>query len=327
MTTPRTLLALLSSRRFRSGTEIAAELGVSRAAVCKSVRRLQELGVTVDAVPGRGYRLRNEIELLSLDEIRARAPGAISRIAEVFCLDEVDSTNHFLLQRARYENAASSLCVAERQTAGRGRRGRSWHSPFGANVYLSVLWTFNRPASELGALGLAVGVTTVLALEKLGIEGLGLKWPNDIYWNGRKLGGLLLELAACEALGPCRVVVGLGLNVNMPRSDTTSVIDQPWVDLAAIGKEGGRSRNHLIAVLLEQMIPALETFEAKGIAAFVSEWQRLDLAAGRNLELRLGDRTCRGLGRGIDDEGRLLMESDGRVDAFAAGEVSLRLSP
>lgn len=326
MASPYTLLKFLSESRFSSGTGIAAALGVSRAAVCKSVRRLQELGVVVDAVPGRGYRLRDPVDLLDPAEIRRGSAAVSAKVGELYCFEELDSTNRFLLQKARQGVTNPQICLAERQTAGRGRRGRSWYSPFAANIYASVLWSFMRPASELGALGLAMGVATVRALEILGCRDLGLKWPNDIHWQGRKLGGLLLELAACEADGPCRVVVGLGLNVRMPRGSGTDDIGQPWTDVATVLGGTGPSRSGIAAVVLEQMVVALEAFDTHGITPFLEDWRRLDLAAGRPLELHLGERLCRGTGKGIDVQGRLLMETEGRIDAFAAGEVSLRLS-
>lgn len=327
MPTAQSLLDALADGRFHSGSELARRFGVSRAAVWKAVQRLAELGVGVDAVRGRGYRLRSPYEPLDAAAIAqglAQA-GAVPPPIEV--LPCVDSTNRRLLQYAREGGAAPSVCLAERQTAGRGRRGRLWHSPFGANLYMSVLWSFDRPASALGPLGLVVGLALADALEAAGLEGHGLKWPNDIYWDGRKLAGILLELAPCEADGPCSVVIGIGLNVAMPQEDAQGFIDQPWVDLATAMGDAHPSRNRLATLILRNLMPALQGFSAAGLGPFLPRWQQRDLAAGRVVELHRPDGVVRGCARGIDEHGRLLLEVDGRSEAHAAGEVSLRLSP
>lgn len=327
MPTVRSLLDALADGRFHSGSELARRFGVSRAAVWKAVQRLAEAGVTVDAVRGRGYRLRSPYEPLDAAAIAGDLVQAGAAVPAMEVLTSVDSTNLRLLQYAREGGAAPRVCLAERQTAGRGRRGRRWHSPFGANLYMSVLWSFNRPAGALGPLGLVAGLALAEALETAGLRGHGLKWPNDIYWGGRKLAGILLELAPCEADGPCPVVIGIGLNVAMPQEQARGAIDQPWVDLATA--LGGRypSRNRLASLILQTLMPALQDFGAAGLAPFLPRWRRLDLVAGKPVELHRPDGVVQGCARGIDEHGRLVLEVDGRSEAHAAGEVSLRLSP
>lgn len=326
MLSPDDLIAALSDGHFKSGQDLADRFQVSRAAVCKGIRRLLELGVPIDAVRGRGYRLRHPFEPLDEGVIRDALATRYSMITEVEVFQVLDSTNRHLMEQARGGAAGPRVCLAESQRAGRGRRGRAWCSPFGANLYLSLYWVFDLPASALGALGLVAGVSVARALETLGLRGHGLKWPNDLLWQGRKLGGVLIELASCEAEGPCRAVLGVGLNITMSDLYPKPEIDQPWVDLITAHPGLGASRNRVAIAVLEELIESLQRFPLSGLTGVGDDWRRFDLVTGREVELRTGHETICGRAVGVDSQGYLLVHTQGGVRPFASGEVSLRLS-
>jgi BirA family biotin operon repressor/biotin-[acetyl-CoA-carboxylase] ligase len=227
------------------------------------------------------------------------------------------------LNRAKDDLPGGWVCLAEYQSAGRGRRGRSWVSPFGANLYLSLLWHFSLEAALLSGLSLAVGVALMRALTALGTPELGLKWPNDVLWRRRKLAGVLLEFGG-ESSGLCHIVAGIGLNVAMPRY-AEPAIDQPWIDLRSIIGSERLSRNHLAARLIGELVTAFVQFEQAGFAAFREEWNHYDLARDRPVILQLPTTTLSGIARGVDEAGALLLETDAGIRSFLGGEISLRL--
>ncbi len=321
----RQLLESLSDGRFHSGEELAIVLGVSRAAVWKVVRLLGQRGLEIQAVRGRGYRLPEPVEFLERERILAGLdPEARRLIHQVDVHTELDSTNTYLMAQAKCGLPGGAACLAERQLAGRGRRGRTWVSPYAANLYLSLLWRFNQDSGLSGALSLAVGVAVMRALQAEGLTGTGLKWPNDLLWRGQKLGGILLEFGG-ESSGPSYVVAGVGLNVSMPRSARTA-IDQPWADLRGVL---GRpvSRNALAARVLGEMGLILARYERGDWLDIKTEWRSYDLTLGRAVTLKLPHTTVAGVARGVDDSGALLLETHTGLHRYTAGEVSLRFSP
>lgn len=322
----KTLLRLLSDHRFHSGTELAAALGVSRTAVWKHIRDLEALGLDIAAVSGKGYRLTSPLQWLDEAAIRAGLnPAAAALLAKLDLHDELDSTNTHLMRAVPNGAATGTVCLAETQTAGRGRIGREWLSPFGSNVYLSLLWRFDDPSRAAG-LSLAVGVAVVRALAGLGCGGAGLKWPNDVLWGESKLGGILLEVAG-EAHGSCAVVIGVGLNRHIPAS-VGRAIDQAWADLAGIaGGAAPPPRNRLIAALLNELLPLVADYEEYGLAPWLPEWRRHHRLQGREAVVHLGETRIRGRIVGVNDEGLLVLEcEDGGLRRFASGDVRLRVA-
>jgi len=318
------LVRHLADGRYHSGEALANALGLSRAAVWKAARKaVDRLGLAIESRRGKGYRLAEALELLDperfLGSMSRQGQGRITRL-EIY--DDIDSTNAHLMAEGHAGAPSGSLCLAERQTAGRGRRGRRWVSPFGANLYLSLLWRFPVGPGELGGLSLAAGAALAQVLEVAGIVGIGLKWPNDLLWRRRKLGGLLLEVAA-EVQGPSLVVVGLGLNTRL-RGDEILGIDQPWVDLAEILGPQGYSRNEIAARLAEALTATLERYGREGLAPFLPLWERYDIYRGETVEIRMGDRVIAGIQAGITEQGALRLEVAGEIQIFNAGEVSLR---
>ncbi len=313
------LLAHLADGRFHSGESLGKALGVSRAAVWKKIRAIGALGLEVQAVNGKGYRLRQPLELLERDQILSVLDASTRALLDgLEILPEVDSTNRYLMTRSR----ARIACFAEYQQAGRGRRGRPWLSPFAANLYLSLSWRFDGPATALSGLSLAVGVWIAEALHDAGIgEGIQLKWPNDILHRNRKLGGVLVEMKG-EAEGPCLAVIGVGLNLDMRGHDTGS-IDQPWTDLHTITKRRP-PRNRLAGLLLHHLLKGIVEYERHGLTPVHHRWNHLDCMAGKPVSLHLPSETLSGIAGGIDEKGALLLRTTNGVRTIHSGEVTLR---
>ena len=324
METPLHIIRLLADGRCHSGEAIAAHLGVSRAAVWKALRKAGEaLGLDIVAVRGRGYRLPAPLELLDAARILAAlSPEAQQRIARLEIHDAIDSTNTRLMQEAAGGAPSGTLCLAERQTAGRGRLGRTWVSPFGANLYLSLLWRFPFGPAGMGGLSLAAGAAVANALRAAGTGDIGLKWPNDVLWQRRKLAGLLLEVAG-EVHGPAHVVVGVGVNTHL-EPDQGAAIDRPWVDLDQALGRGAYSRNALTAGVAEALIQAMDRFGREGLAPFLADWERYDLYRGEQVEVHWGQQRVRGTHLGLDASGALRLDTGAGIETFQAGEVSLR---
>lgn len=316
------LVEQLADGRFHSGESLGQCLGVSRAAIWKQVRGLQNMGFVVHAVRGKGYRLANSLELLDQQLILASVNEARQgQITGIELFHELSSTNEYLRQRKGIRSG--TVCLAERQTQGRGRRGRRWISPYGANLYLSLLWRFDQGVTVLGGLSLVVGLALLRTMREFGVGDAGLKWPNDVHVQGAKLAGILIEIAG-ETAGPCSTVIGIGINVAMPDPEGQE-IDQRWIDLARVTSEPV-SRNRLAGRLLEQLITILQEFEASGLSPFVEEWQRYDIAMGREVQVQFGEYVVLGKGSGIDVDGAFLLDTGNGLRRFASGEVSLRIT-
>lgn len=318
------LLRCLAEARFCSGPALAQRLGLTRTAVWKQVQSLKHLGLTVHSVAGKGYSLAMPLELLDEQRIRDGLSQAVrSRVADLQVYGVLDSTNDFLLRQPPSTTGGAWVCLAEMQTAGRGRQGRPWVSPFGASIYLSLLWRFAEGPATLGGLSLAVGVAAVRALRRVGVEGVGLKWPNDLLWRGRKLGGVLIEVNG-ESHGPCRAVLGLGLNGALPAQAATA-IDQSWVDLQEVCDGAPPARNHLATALIEECVTLLADYADVGLKAYLPEWRSLNCLQDQPVVVHFAQHQEAGIARDVTDDGLLVLElPNGRRKAYAAGEVRLR---
>ena len=315
------LAGYLSVQETRSGEAIASELGCSRTAVWKHVEGLRSLGIEIDAVAGKGYLLREPLELLDsrliLDGLE---PAVRNKLRDLSIESSVDSTNS-ALHRLTVEDQHAAAILAEQQTSGRGRRGRQWHSPYARNLYLSMGWKFENALSELGCLSLVVALATANALGRAGLEGQRVKWPNDLLLDDRKLCGCLVEVQG-DSQGPCHAVVGVGINVHMPASAETAGIDQPWTDVHS--QLPACSRNTLAALLLEELITGLDLFTEKGFAPFKDAWEQMDGLHGQSIEVFAGQSVLKGTARGINASGALLLDTGKEVLTLYSGEVSLR---
>lgn len=319
------ILNRLADGEFHSGEALGAGLGISRMAVWKHLKALRDLGIELETVRGKGYRLPVSCELLDRDRILANAsPDLLAMLGPVEVLMETDSTNTRLREQALNGARSGAVCLAELQHRGRGRHGRNWVSPFASNLYLSLLWRSPLGAAALGGLSLVAGIAVLRCLQAIGVTGAGLKWPNDVLANDAKLAGILIDVAG-ESAGPCAVVIGIGINVAMQKRDAHA-IDQSWTDLHSLTGRRDISRNRLAASLLDCLLPTLQTFESGGLQPFLAEWQRHDLVSGRRIDLRLPNAVVRGTARGIDAGGALLVDTDGGRRRFTSGEVSVRMA-
>jgi BirA family transcriptional regulator, biotin operon repressor / biotin---[acetyl-CoA-carboxylase] ligase len=257
---------------------------------------------------------------LSAEGLRARlSPVARAALGQLQVLARVDSSNSVLLRSASTLADRAAL-IADAQTAGRGRRGRAWQSPPGANLYLSLFARMHRPIRMLGGLSLALGIACVEALRAAGVEGAGIKWPNDLLVDGHKLGGLLVELAG-ERDGRTEAVIGLGLNLRMPQAEAAA-IDQPWIDLATLGVDPAREL--WAARMIEALLDAVDRFDAEGLAAFATRWDALDALAGHSLRVHAADGDHEGHNGGIDAEGGLRLHTAAGERIFHSAQVSVR---
>ncbi|GAB3112129.1 bifunctional biotin--[acetyl-CoA-carboxylase] ligase/biotin operon repressor BirA [Aestuariicella hydrocarbonica] len=315
------ILTLMADGEFHSGKVLGELLGVSRTAVWKHLQKLEAYGIPLESVKGKGYRLPGGIELLDPERIESGLAGAAkSFLSELDVRQSVDSTNVQAMARAGVGGGHGYVCLAEHQTAGRGRRGRTWVSPFGQSLYCSVVAEFDGGAAALEGLSLAVGVALVRALRRLGAEGVGLKWPNDVLWQGRKLAGVLLEMTGDPA-GVCQVVVGLGLNVRMA-AQSAEGIDQPWADMSQILPQ--LSRNELATAVLDELLPLLAGYHVAGFTACRDEWEAVHVFAGREVTLMIGNEVVSGVALGVTNSGALRLAIGDTVEEFNGGEVSLR---
>lgn len=313
-TVPLTLISILSDGEFHSGEQLGETLGMSRAAINKHIQTLRDWGIDVFTVPGKGYSLPEPIQLL--EEARIRSEVGHGKVA---VLPVIDSTNQYLLDRLS-ELQSGDACVAEYQQAGRGRRGRKWFSPFGANLYLSMYWRLEQgPAAAIG-LSLVIGIIMAEVLQDLGADKVRVKWPNDLYLNDRKLSGILVELTG-KTGDAAQIVIGAGVNLTMRRVES-EIVNQGWISLQEAGIT--IDRNTLASRLIKELRAALVLFEQEGLAPYLSRWEKLDNFIDRPVKLIIGDREIFGTSRGIDTQGALLLEQDGVIKPWVGGEISLR---
>jgi BirA family transcriptional regulator, biotin operon repressor / biotin---[acetyl-CoA-carboxylase] ligase len=325
------LLALLSDGAFHSGEKLAKRLRISRGGIWKIISTLRESGIEIQSVPRQGYRLPRAVDLYDRTQILdAASSHTQSALVRTDVLLTVDSTNRFVTDISESLDAGcAQLCVAELQNAGRGRRGRSWMAPFGAGICMSVGWQFSEAPPTFSALSLAVGVAVVTALRKLGATDVGLKWPNDLLWKGRKLGGILIEMRG-ESAGPAHVVIGIGINMRMPTAIRLLLAEQQAAviaDVYEIMRERTPNRNVLVGAIVDELVDMLKTFATEGFAPFQSTWRDLDALANAPVKVINGAQTTQGLARGVDPDGTLLVDVGGEIRKFASGEVSLRAAP
>jgi len=317
----------LSDGDFQSGEALAAELAVTRAAVWKAVEQLRDLGVSLDASTNKGYRLARGVSALSVERIASLLPEDVRSHIESLQVEwTLESTNTKLLDAWPPAAGFASVLLAEHQTGGRGRRGRSWVAPPGGAVCLSVSWQYAELPADLSALSLIVGLCVVNALHELGVEGVNLKWPNDLVTANGKLGGILIEMRA-EAGGPVHVVIGIGLNVLLDDEARATVKAAGNVaDDIRAHRDPAPDRNAMVAGVLRRLLPALREFPRHGLKPHLSHWNACDALFGREVNVENVGQITRGVARGIDAHGALLVETPAGVHRFISGEVSVRVT-
>jgi BirA family transcriptional regulator, biotin operon repressor / biotin---[acetyl-CoA-carboxylase] ligase len=319
------LFAALADGRFHSGEALAGELGVSRSAIWKAATALRELGATLHAVRNRGYRLALVSEALNGTVVHAHLGRDVrEHVTHVETAWSLPSTNTWLLERPNPAAGTTEVCLAEYQSAGRGRRGRVWLAPPGSALCFSLSWTFREVPADFGALSLCLGVCAVRVLKSLGVAGIALKWPNDLLVGERKLGGVLIELRA-ESTGPACVVIGIGINVALGRQvlQKIAATGTAATDLVSAGLQSPK-RNALAAALACACVRGLRQYEREGLKPFIAEWRAADALRGRPVNVSTVNGAVQGLARGIDLHGALLLDTPDGVKRFISGDVTVR---
>lgn len=325
-----TLLRELADGDFHSGEDLAAKVGLTRARVSQVLKEAEASGLALERIKGRGYRLLEAPGFLDAEAIRRRLaelgagrPAATPLAVEV--VDQIESTSSELSRRSQRKDIHGMLLAAEWQTAGRGRRGRSWTAVAGGSITFSLGWRFEQGAGFLAGLSLAVGVAVVRALEAEGFRDVALKWPNDLVHRHHKLGGILIDLNG-DALGPSVVVIGVGINVRLP-ANVREDIPVPVTDLTSIAlrKMLPVDRNRVLARLSDELAATLHQYAVEGFAPFAAEWQHRHAYQGKMVKLLLPDgATVTGKVAGVDASGALVLADGPRRARFLSGEISLR---
>ena len=308
---PLKLINILADGEFHSGEELANLFGITRAGINKYIKVLREWGIILSSVQGKGYCLSSPIDLLD----KVKIDENYGEDSHVEVLPIIDSTNQYLLNNIEKLQTGDS-CVAEFQSKARGRRGRQWFAPFGSNLYFSMYWRLDQGIAAAMGLSLVVGIVMADTLREISSQDIKVKWPNDLYLDDQKLAGILVELAG--KTGDCvHVVIGVGVNLMMTNPDP-NIVNQKWTNLGKV------DRNLLVAKVAKNLKTKLRDFEQHGLTPFLNDWQRLDNFVNRPVKLLIGDNVIRGVAKGINEQGALLLEQNGETKAFIGGEISLR---
>ncbi len=318
--TDEALLAALEGRGWQSGAEIAQRLGISRAAVWKRIERLRSRGHGIEAAAGKGYRLVRTSDRLLPEVVRRAFTPRLLR-GEIVHRESVDSTNRLAAALARAGAVEGTVVLAEQQTAGRGRLGRSWASPHGVNLYCSIVLRPSLPPVEVPRLTLVAGAAVAEAIAATAALEPQIKWPNDVLLAGRKVAGVLTELEA-EAERVHFVIVGIGVNLNARRSDFPRELATKATSLA-LASGAPVDRAAFTGRLLGAFDALYGDFLRGGFGAVRPRYERFHCLPGRRVTVD-GRPPVTGTVRGVDDDGALLVESAGEVQRVVSGEVTLR---
>ncbi|MEW6994834.1 bifunctional biotin--[acetyl-CoA-carboxylase] ligase/biotin operon repressor BirA [Colwelliaceae bacterium MEBiC 14330] len=324
------LIKSLAQGQFVSGQILGEQLGVSRTAIAKHIKALTEMGLDIYCVTGKGYKLSQTIDLLEKEkiiksltnELMQAASNAVNDLSLIEVHSLIDSTNDYLMRRLPNQVKSGQVCLAEYQSAGRGRRGRQWVSPFGSQIYLSMYWYLEQGLSAAMGLSLVTALAVSDAIKAHSDVQVQLKWPNDIYLDGVKLAGILIDLEG-QALEPSHCVIGIGLNLNMPAA-SGKLIAQKWTDLQSHSNVE-IDRNALSAQLIYCLRRRLLEHQQLGLSPMLDEWHSHDAFFNKRVKLITGNRTTYGICRGVNSQGALLLEVNGQVQPIYGGEVSLRM--
>lgn len=311
------IMSALSNGECQSGNHLAALLGISRTAIWKNIKQLVAIGVPIQS-SHQGYQLLNAIILLNAETIHSKlAQFKLDLNFKMHIISLIDSTNYFLKNLPK--STLVEVCCAETQTHGRGRFSRTWHSPFGENLYCSSRWNFNCDLSLMSGLSLVVSLAIVKTLHDIGInDHLLIKWPNDVLWQHQKLCGCLIEVSA-ESNGSVEVIIGIGMNVNMIQS---TELQTSWCSLTQITQQHW-DRNHIAAYLLKNLTQFLHEFIAKGFTVFLERWEQVDYLRGQNITVSNPQGSITGIAQGINESGQLLLQHDKYIHTLSVGDTTL----
>ncbi|MAG76447.1 MAG: biotin--[acetyl-CoA-carboxylase] synthetase [Colwelliaceae bacterium] len=314
------LINALAGGGFVSGQSIADELSVSRAAISNQVKALNEMGLDIFKVRGKGYQLANPLVLLD----KVAIGEGLNALRADNCVEThtlIDSTNDYLMRKLPNQVTQGQVCIAEYQSAGRGRRGRQWISPFGSHLYLSYYHKLNDGFSAAMGLSLVTALAISDAINTLYDVQVQLKWPNDVYLDGVKLAGILIDLEG-QATGDCHSVIGIGVNLQMPEQ-AAEQITQPWTDLQQYVGER-IDRNELVVAIIVALNQRLKQQSEQGVESMLSDWHQHDLYLNQTVKIITGENEEFGICRGVNEQGALLLETNGQLKTLFGGEVSLR---
>ncbi|EJD6049409.1 bifunctional biotin--[acetyl-CoA-carboxylase] ligase/biotin operon repressor BirA [Providencia rettgeri] len=317
---PLQLIDILADAQVHSGEQLGEQLGMTRSAINKHIKTLRSWGLNIETIAGKGYKLPYQINLLSEEAIKKQIDDVNIIVEPV-----IDSTNQYMLERIA-ELKSGDTCLAEYQSAGRGRRGRQWISPFGCNLYLSMYWRLEQgPAAAVG-LSLVVGIVIAEVLNRISQEKVKVKWPNDLYMNDKKLAGILVELTG-KTGDAAHIIIGVGINIGMNNNniESSKSITQEWSSLR--DEVENIERNELSANIIKSLRESLVIFEHEGLKPFLDRWFKLDNFLNRHVKLLIGNDVISGIERGVNDQGALLLQKDnGEIIPYIGGEISLRLN-
>lgn len=313
------VVALLNDGQYHDGTSLGEKLNLTHAAVWKVIKKLEAYSIPITSIKGKGYNLEDSLILLDKTKIKKLLQN---KSIQLELLEKTASTNEYL-KPFSIQHKKPIVCIAETQTQGKGRLSRDWHSPFGQNIYLSLLTPFQKDLSELSGLSLVVGLAVCKALDihcKLSDPFL-IKWPNDIMVNQKKISGNLLEIQG-ESHGFCNVIIGIGINVNMLHANKDE-INQQWTSLRQLSGEY-YDRNQLCALLIDTLLIYLDQFSKFGLADFIKEWNSRDCLFNKSVRLESNKNQFTGIGAGINQQGHLLLTLPENVKkTFASGDTTL----
>ena len=319
------LIKSLAAGQFVSGQLLGEQLGISRTAIAKHIKALTDIGLDIYSVTGKGYKLAQPMTLLEKEKITSLIDtphGKLHDLPLVEVHNIIDSTNDYLMRRLPNQVTTGQVCLAEYQSAGRGRRGRQWISPFGSQIYLSMYWYLEQGLSAAMGLSLVTALAVSDAIKAHSNVQVQLKWPNDIYLDGVKLAGILIDLEG-QALEPSHCVIGIGLNLHMPE-EAGKLIEQKWTDLKSHSKVE-IDRNALSAQLISCLRQRLNQYQQVGLTSMLDEWHTHDAFLNKRVKLITGERVTQGICRGVNNQGALLLEVNGQIKPVYGGEVSLRM--
>jgi BirA family biotin operon repressor/biotin-[acetyl-CoA-carboxylase] ligase len=316
------LIIILSDGMFHSGEDLGKKLDITRAAVWKKICKIKTLGIPLESKKGLGYRIIGGLDLLKKEDIYDNLSTIVKPlVSNLEVLSTTTSTNTLARKNAENFDSSGSIILAEAQTDGRGRRGKSWISPYGCNLYLSIVWGFSGGIQEIEGLSLATACSVLKGLEKCGADNIELKWPNDLMHKKKKIGGILLEIVG-DPSGYCQVIIGVGININMPKINSKK-IDREWTNTKKL-LNPEVSRNDLATKVIEQILLLLFEYKKSGFSSYKDEWLMYDNSIGKKVKLIMVNNTVEGVVRGIDSSGGLILEVGGIEKTFSGGEISLR---
>lgn len=318
------LLKILADGQTHSGELLGQKFGITRAAVWKKIQKLNKMGLEISSQKNKGYKLARKINFLDKAKISQQIGAEnLAQIKSLEIFDSINSTNTYLLDMAKKQKSAhKKIVLAEYQTAGRGRHGRAWLSPFSSNIYLSIGWLFQTNCAQIGGLSLAVGVVVADVLKKNSVENIGLKWPNDIFLNNGKLGGILIEIHG-DSLGNFQTVIGIGLNFHLPKKSLEELKER---EVSYIEEVADLDRNLISGQIIEGLYSMLHEYPNSGFSKWQEKWNSYHKFAGKESLVVIGKNKQNAVLGSVNSSGALeIIYADGRREFLQGGEISLKI--